>query len=398
MGETLRYTDSKSICWMQTKGKKPTERVCREEGREPSFCNSKRLSITGQCLSENSTSKPPPEAQFQPPPPSKATANDVLVPVGLSPWRAASIIIPITHRLKPHWSPVIRFSRGRPPERLKIVGISHLASQGGFWVTCQGALSQVTFPPLLYSFVAKIGLRKGRPADFSGHSPRALSFAAADTRTQPMRGKAVNWVHTSPSIYERCRQSTQPGARELLLVLLNFYTYCWNSHFYETLKWAGQLHLLPGHSDRFQGHLLPPTGAYTHILMAIPIYAEAHSYILNTPNTYMFPCFCLLGSLVPISLLTPAIDCLQWSHSTQLLKCYAHHHPDSQTEMPKAGASLQLSLVDLALGGELPICSTRPADPGGLGHEWFHSGLLTQQSLRHSGPGNEGIEDNAIGK
>lgn len=83
----------------------------------------------------------------------------------------------------------------------------------------------MTFPPLLYSFVAKIGLRKGRPADFSGHSPRALSFAAADTRTQPMRGKAVNWVHTSPSIYERCRQSTQPGARELLLVLLNFYIF-----------------------------------------------------------------------------------------------------------------------------------------------------------------------------
>lgn len=32
--------------------------------------------------------------------------------------------------------------------------------------------------------------------------------------------------------------------------------------------------------------------------------------------------------------------------------------------MPKTVASLQLSLVDLALGGELLVCSTRPADPG----------------------------------
>lgn len=71
---------------------------------------------------------------------------------------------------------------------------------------------------------------------------------------------------------------------------------------------------------------------------------------------------------------------------------------DSQTEMPKAGASLQLSLVDVALSGELPVCSTRPENHGGLSREWFHSGLLTQQSLRHSGPGNEGIEDNAMGK
>lgn len=180
-----------------------------------------------------------------------------------------------------------------------------------------------------------------------------------------MREKAVNWVHTSPSIYERFVQSTQPGARELLLVLLNFYTYCWNSHFYEPLKRAGQLHLLPGHSDRFQGHLLPPTGTNTHILTAIHIYAGTHSYIFNTPNAYMFPCFCLLGSLVPISVLTPAIDCWQWPpHSTPFLKCSVHHHPDSQTETPKTVASFQLSLVDLALGGELPACSTRPADPG----------------------------------
>jgi len=46
--------------------KKPRKReVYREGGREPSFCNSEALSITGQCLFERHPSKALPKAQFQ---------------------------------------------------------------------------------------------------------------------------------------------------------------------------------------------------------------------------------------------------------------------------------------------------------------------------------------------
>lgn len=101
-----------------------------------------------------------------------------------------------------------------------------LLGQGPCLVTLPGALGPVSFP--FPSFGATIRWEKEGPlttvaAGCNWERVDVLGLPLADRQCQ---GKAVTWGSNSPSVYERCGQSTEPRARELLWVLFTSSSYC----------------------------------------------------------------------------------------------------------------------------------------------------------------------------